>query len=234
MTHDSNTKRATALAGRRQRAGAASLEPLEQRRMFDIIPYITNEEHATNLGYAWVEGSSLSDTIEVSISGDNLRAEVNGSVRLWDLDDMNGIWVVCKGGDDYARIDSAITLPSHIEGDGGDDTLMGGGGDDEIIGNRGDDVIRGMGGADDLYGKDGNDTIRGGNGGDYVEGGDGKDKIYGEAGNDTLHGNSNSDTLYGGSGDDRIYGNDGDDWLYGEDGDDTLEGGSGSDHRHWG
>ncbi len=212
---------------------AVMCESLEQRRMLAVFPYISDEEHAATLGYAWVEGTSSPDTIEISISGDELRVKVNSRIEEWDLSELNGIWVKCSGGDDYVEIDTEVTLPSIIEGDSGKDTLMGGSGKDTIYGNTGEDVLRGLDGADFLYGGDQDDTIKCGKGRDRAEGGDGKDLIDGENDSDTLYGNSNDDTLYGGSGDDWLYGGDGEDWLYGEDGSDHLDGGSGPQHNHY-
>ena len=137
-------------------------ESLEPRRMFDISPYISDEEHAQRLGYAWVEGTSSSDTIEITVSSGDLRVNVNGRIETWDMSDLNGIWVKCYERDDYVEIDTAITLPSKVEGGSGEDTLIGGSGSDTLIGDSGNDTLNGGTGDDALIGGSGDDLMNGG------------------------------------------------------------------------
>ena len=101
----------------------------------------------------------------------------------------------------------------HLNGLGGNDTLIGWYGNDTFEGGSGDDYLVGGVGLDDLYGDSGNDTLYGEEDADYLDGGSGSDLLYGGAGNDTLYGGGalpgapNADFLYGGSGNDQYYHN---------------------------
>jgi Ca2+-binding RTX toxin-like protein len=83
------------------------------------------------------------------------------------------------GGDDRARVSSAIHIPVTMRGGPGRDTLVGGSGPDTLIGGNG---------ADKLIGRDGDDVLLGGNGSDQLFGGRGDDNLRGGLGVDNLIG----------------------------------------------
>lgn len=86
------------------------------------------------------------------------------------------------GGDDTARVTSAVHIPITMRGGTGNDKLVGGSAEDR------------------LFGGDGNDKLIGRDGDDMLLGGNGDDSIYGGAGNDVLRGGLGADTLNGGPG----------------------------------
>jgi Ca2+-binding RTX toxin-like protein len=82
--------------------------------------------------------------------------------------------VLCEG-DDHATVGSGsdgsdvrrdLTVPTLIEGDGGDDHLTGGAGPDTILGGDGNDELEGGKGKDLLIGGRGADALSGGGGSD--------------------------------------------------------------------
>ena len=88
-----------------------------------------------------------------------------------------------------SRIDLShpvFSLPMHVNGNGGADTLDGGAGDDYLDGGAAGDFLVGNGGNDDLVGSSGADEIVGDDGNDHLVGGAGADVLYGYAGNDVL------------------------------------------------
>jgi hemolysin type calcium-binding protein len=98
--------------------------------------------------------------------------------------DIAAIDVKGAGGDDSIRIDDSNgsftnTIPTTIEGNGGDDTLTGGLGAETFKGDGGNDVVVGGKGADVAQLDGGNDTFVWNNG-------DGSDTIEGNGGNDTM------------------------------------------------
>lgn len=116
-----------------------------------------------------------------------------------------------------------------LDAGAGDDTLIGGDGDDTLLGGSGNDRIDGSAGVDQIDGDLGDDRITGGAGGDQIDAGAGNDHVDGGAGDDQISGGDGDDILYGGDGNDRISGDDGQDELHGGSGDDDLDGGTGYD-----
>jgi Bacterial Ig domain/RTX calcium-binding nonapeptide repeat (4 copies) len=118
---------------------------------------------------------------------------------LFDPADVSSIHIVLCDGDDHAKVGPGddddddrprLTIPTVIEGDGGDDHLTGGSGNDVLLGGSGDDK---------LYGRDGNDILRGGAGDDRLKGDGGLDILLGGLGRDVLKGGHDDDILIGGS-----------------------------------
>jgi Ca2+-binding RTX toxin-like protein len=135
------------------------------------------------------------------------------------------------GGSD--QLVNRTSIPSLIQGGGGDDVIIGGTGNDTLQGADGNDRIIGDFGANaadiasSLLG--GDDQIAGGSGADVIEGVGGNDRINGQSGNDTLRGGSGQDIISGGLDNDLINGNTGDDVITGDDGNDQIWGHQGND-----
>lgn len=155
-----------------------------------------------------VEGTSGSDTIDASYTGDP-------ELDFIDNNDHS----------DGSNDDSVLA-------DAGDDVVIAGAGDDTVFGQDGADTILGGDGNDSL---DGDDVFATG-GADSIDGGAGNDTIIGDSFDDTLIGGSGDDEIYGGADDDLIKAGTGDDVAYGEGGDDTvaLEDGFGNDALYGG
>jgi Ca2+-binding RTX toxin-like protein len=94
------------------------------------------------------------------------------------------------GGSDAIAVDAAFTVPAHLHGNDGNDSIVGG---------SGNDIIYGDAGFDSLAGSVGNDVILGGNDADYLYGGLGNDVLIGGLGADWLYGQEGDDLLIGGS-----------------------------------
>jgi Ca2+-binding RTX toxin-like protein len=94
------------------------------------------------------------------------------------------IAVDARAGDDVVRIDESNglftdTIPTTIDGGGGNDTIAGGRGVETLLGGRGNDSIDGNGGNDLALLGAGNDTF-------IWDPGDGSDTVEGQAGADRM------------------------------------------------
>ena len=156
------------------------------------------------------------------------------------------IEIACGDGDDTVYLNShlvagqqAITKPTYIWGEGGDDWVEGGQGNDSVDAGTGEDVVFGHNGNDVLYAEGAKLWLYGGAGNDRIEaegtemvldGGQGNDKLiaFGD-GNSWLDGGIGNDTLIGGEGSDVMAGGAGNDSLLGNGGADDLDGGLGID-----
>jgi hypothetical protein len=86
------------------------------------------------------------------------------------------------GGDDRARVASAVHISVSMRGGPGRDTLVGGAGADKLFGGNGGDKLIGREGDDMLLGGNGNDALFGGSGNDVLRGGLGVDNLSGGPG----------------------------------------------------
>jgi Ca2+-binding RTX toxin-like protein len=197
-------------------------------------------------GDLFVFGGAGNDTISVTGPGSAVTVNING-VAYGPYTPTGKVLVFAGDGNDTVTVQSSVTRPAELHGEGGNDTLTGGAGSDLLDGGAGDDSLVAVSGNDTLLGGDGNDTLRGGGGNDSLVGGAGDDALYAGAGADTLRGGDGNDTLVagggtdslvgdagndslvGGSGNDTLLGGDGDDTLLGGDGNDSLDGGAGND-----
>jgi Ca2+-binding RTX toxin-like protein len=154
--------------------------------------------------------------------------------------------IVVNGGDknDSLSISPAITKPSIMNGNAGNDAISGGGGLD---------VINGGSGADNLRGNNGNDQLNGGNDADNLFGLLGADRLSGGIGvdaafytekiinltlsidnvaNDAGEGDNiltDVENVFSGSGADKITGSAANNLLDGGAGNDTMDGAGGND-----
>jgi Ca2+-binding RTX toxin-like protein len=158
----------------------------------------------------FVNGTPSKDHIEISKNGDVVVTEntvtnpkaTGGAIHTFTFSsetiklpsDMTKtvtplqINMAGYGGNDYLFVSAKLSLPSYIDGGGGNDSLFGG---------------------------SGNDTLHGGIGDDSINGGYGHDLLYGDSGNDKLLVVGSppvSDTVYGGSGVDTVYADTKDVW----------------------
>jgi Ca2+-binding RTX toxin-like protein len=137
-----------------------------------------------------VKGTAASDKLALRLRAgapDKLEVDVgdNGSADFRIArDKVKRIRVRAGGGDDQVRIDDANgaftnTIPTRIDGQGGNDTLRGGLGAEKLNGDAGADVIDGNGG---------NDVANLGAGDDRFiwDPGDGSDTVEGRKGADTM------------------------------------------------
>jgi Ca2+-binding RTX toxin-like protein len=137
-----------------------------------------------------VKGTAASDKLALRLRAgapDKLEVDVgdNGSPDFRIArDKVKRIRVKARGGDDQVRIDDAngaftYTIPTRLDGQGGNDTLRGGLGAERLNGDAGADVIDGNGG---------NDISNLGAGDDRFiwDPGDGSDTVEGRKGADTM------------------------------------------------
>jgi uncharacterized delta-60 repeat protein len=224
-------------------------------RLTNDIPPIDRVSAALSGGTLNVSGTPGNDTIVVSIS--NGKITVSGVAQQFDAAAVKGVRVTGFAGND--RIDlSALSIPSTVSGDDGDDVLIGskandyldgGNANDILNGGEGNDVLLGGSGADNLEGGRGNDSLDGGVGPDRLSGGDGVDTAdyhtrtagvflsLDNAANDGENGGregdnliSNLEVVLGGAGNDSIVGAAGAETVFGGAGDDTIRGGDGNDY----
>ncbi len=186
-----------------------------------------------------VGGTAADDTIqfETGPNPEDVEVFLNG-VSQGVYQPSGELRAFGEDGNDTITVDAAITLPSYLRGDAGNDTLRGGAGPDRLIGGDGDDQLFGLGGDDLLKGNQGadtlsggadNDELLGGGGADTISGGGGDDLLRGGGGADVLNGDSGADVLIGQGGGDTLDGGGGRDILIGGNGKDVLAGGGGSD-----
>jgi subtilisin family serine protease len=147
-----------------------------------------------------INGTSGNDTITVQMSGSDVTVTFGSTTNYGAASGISWIRINGLGGSDNISVTSAVTIPVHIDGGDGTDTLAGGGGNDRLVNGEG--------------------TISGNSGNDWIAAG---------SGNNTLNGGAGNDTLLGGAGDDALNGDGDHDTLVGEEDDDDLTGGAGND-----
>ena len=198
-----------------------------------------------------IDLSALTSGVTVTYSGNEAGTIVNG----FDTVTFSEIENQTLTGFNDSLDGSGVTSDMHIEGLGGDDTLISGGGNDTLDGGAGDDSLSGGDGDDTFYGGSGADTISGGIGHDVVgyntsssgvnvdlsdgsaeTGGDAQgdvildiDQVDGSLFGDTLVAGASGITFYGLDGADTLTGGVGDDTFHGGNDADVLDGGSGHD-----
>ncbi len=175
-----------------------------------------------------VGGTSANDVITVTPSGNRLVVTLNRRTIASVLaSDVTGrILVRGLDGADRITVSTAITKPSELRGDAGNDSLVSGAGNDSLYGGLGNDTLKAGNGTNLLDGGEGNDSLVGGGNTDRLFGGPGDDRISGGAGNNLLVGGTGNDLLTGGAGRDVMLGGAGQDKLTGGAGEDLLLAGS--------
>jgi Ca2+-binding RTX toxin-like protein len=105
--------------------------------------------------------------ITVGDTKDPVPAVDAGLVGRVDVFALGGNDVVRLGGG-TSKADPLLTIPGHVDGGAGDDTLIGGSGNDDLLGMAGNDSVGGLGGDDTLSAGTGNNTVAGGDGTDRL------------------------------------------------------------------
>jgi Ca2+-binding RTX toxin-like protein len=193
------------------------LEALEERRLFSVVSYNTDEFN--NL---YLQGSSGNDTITVSLNElKEVKVFVGSGKSAASKHFMNISSVSIFGNDGNDTIKVAGTnlsdTPTGV-------VVYGGNGNDKIVIDRFDGMI----------------TVDGGAGHDFIDARNALPKfaligpfshrgLYGGSGNDTILGSGGNDHMMGEDGNDVLYGNAGDDYLVGGRGSNILDGGVGND-----
>lgn len=122
-------------------------------------------------GVLIVNGSSWSDTIQVSCQDGMIHASVNQRELTAPASWIRRVAIHAGDSADFVFVDASVTVPStirggygwdHIQGGSGDDLIIGGPGLDTLYGGAGDDRVFGRGHADELYGGPGRDLLDGG------------------------------------------------------------------------
>ena len=153
--------------------GLSCLEPLEGRMLLAGSP-LGVAERATSLGLElWINGSSGSDQILISRSGDMWTIN-NGDWRTVRTGRYAALRIDGGAGDDRIEVDGSVTTPAALYGGAGSDTLIGGAGADRLYGGAGRDLLKGRGGDDVLVSIGGGDR-------DQLVGGAGSDSFWTDA-----------------------------------------------------
>ena len=142
-------------------------------------------------GVLTIKGTDSKDKVEIKRVGSQLEVETDFTSpkkQSFNLSSVTSIEIFLKGGQDEAKIDKEISIPTFISGGDGKDKLEAGSGDTIMLGGEGDD------------------ELKGGDGNDILDGGDGKDKLEGNKGRDILIGGTDKDELDGKEGDDILVG----------------------------
>lgn len=156
-----------------------SLENLEDRSLCAVG--VVN-------GVLTIDTSPAADTVVVLQETANYRVTVNGNVTTVPKANVTRIEShLGNGNDKYTGV--GVTIPQHVWGDAGSDTLTGGAAADKLYGGAGFDTLRGQNGNDELFGEAGIDWLLGGPGSDtYNAGGDAlPDRLIGVEAVDTVH-----------------------------------------------
>src|SRR5215203_92934 len=137
-----------------------------------------------------VKGSAGKDAVALRLKvGDPNRIQIDvGNDDAADFsvprDAVKRLAVRARGGDDLVRIDDANgaftdTIPTTLDGDGGNDDLAGGAGAERLLGGDGNDSADGNGGDDLALLGAGDDSF-------VWDPGDGSDTVEGQDGTDTM------------------------------------------------
>jgi Ca2+-binding RTX toxin-like protein len=159
-------------------------------------------------GVLTVQGTNVSDRIALRLQVGQpgiLQVDVgdDGSAEFsFERREIAAIAVDAGNGADSVRIDESNgvfgdTIPTTIDGENGNDTLVGGAGAGTLNGGNGDDTVAGGSGAEKLVGGNGNDSIDGNRGNDVAFMGNGNDTFIWDPGDgsDTVEGQNGEDTM---------------------------------------
>ena len=132
--------------------------------------------------------------------GDNCDGDTAAEPKIVSCDAPGITQVVVTLGDGTDGVFNTTSLPAHLFGGDGTDTITGGAGNEQLEGGPG---------RDDIDGGDGNDALNGGDGPDTEDGGPGNDAVSGGAGDDSLSPGPGSpigdaDSISGGAGVDTV------------------------------
>src|SRR5258706_5072664 len=209
-------------------ASRPEIEYLEPRRLLQGCTVINGVMTVTG-------NSTAADIITVAEDASERMTVKNGVPEIDHTNcyvprsSLTLIYIDAVGGDDLVTIMPSVssTLPTHLFGGSGNDTLIGGNGNDTLEGTGGDDSLDGGAGDDLMDGGSNNDTLLSGPGDDTLVGGNSYEDVadyHNETAdlflaqdgiaNDGVRGERDyiDDTIefiWGGSGNDRIILSDG-------------------------
>lgn len=154
-----------------------------------------------NRQFITITGTNKNDQISIVQKKDNkLEVKINNELKTFKSDEIKGIMVYAKGGDDFIKFfnedEKNTPVPTYnaiIDAGAGNDEIYGPGNNTGRMENL-------------LMGKEGNDKIYGGNGFNHILGGEGDDLLIGGTGEDLIEGEEGADTIKGGGGIDELYG----------------------------
>jgi uncharacterized repeat protein (TIGR03803 family) len=130
----------------------ATNDPAAQLYSFAVrgavqVPYALSKK-----GVLTVNGTSGNDSIRLSIAGNVLTLQVNNLVTsIPNASQIKRVVVLGREGNDRIEAAPSFNLPSNLNGNAGDDTIVGGAGVDVISGGLGNDTAR-RGVTDILFG----------------------------------------------------------------------------------
>ena len=201
---------------------------------------------------AVITGTTGNDVIRISATNNagEVKARLNGAL-VGTFRPTGQLTVYGLAGDDDIQVDSAITLPTLLDGGDGNDRLTGGGGNDSITdlsGNnqihagRGNDTVLVGDGDNQIWTDGGDDSVTAGGGNNEIHAGKGNNVILVGSGNNTIwtsggvdsitagdganqiHAGGDSDTIVVGNGNNRIWGEGGADFITAGDGNNVISG----------
>jgi subtilisin-like proprotein convertase family protein len=231
--------------------------------VFDAVTETVVTRNLSDVGFGYSELGIQKTYLDVSHyeievqGGDKFFYAENGADSNLDVGSQGYSVAYGEDGKDYfyTTTDAAV----HMEGWGGDDTLIGGVGADFLYGGIGSDSLV-AGDGDDVLVVDGDDV--------FIDGGAGRDsviidvnentiidftntnvesvqgsfyndqityntaldiEVFGGSGNDHIIVSDGEDLLSGGNGNDTLIAGGGDDFIFGDAGDDVVFGGDGDD-----
>jgi Ca2+-binding RTX toxin-like protein len=167
-----------------------------------------------------VNGTAANETLGVVRVGvDDVRVNVNGVTRTFDMDDFDRIELNGGDGQDTMTIGAGVAN-ALLAGGPGNDLLTGNELGNTLHGYAGEDTVVGNGGDDSMSGGPGNDNLDGGSGDDFLQGNDDDDTITGGPGHDTMRGDRGGLTF----GNDTFFARDGEvDDVDGDEGTDSAQ-----------
>src|SRR4051812_45894693 len=91
-------------------------------------------------GALTITGTGGADGIALKLISNQVRLDDNGVIRKFPQADVTSIQVLAGAGKDSVSIQGAITTPTTLFGEAGNDLLRAGGGNDSISGGPGNDT----------------------------------------------------------------------------------------------
>ena len=152
---------------------------------------------ALSNGTLKVGGSNAPDRIVVRKG--SVIVTINEEI-VGTFESADSLLIYGLAGDDEIAVDDLIEIPTCVNAGDGNDHVQGGGGQNTLVGGPGDDVLVAGAGDNTLNGGDGSDTLIASTGGNTLDGGDGDDVFYDGGGTNTVFGGEGNNTFVPGGG----------------------------------
>ncbi len=118
-------------------------DPASQLYSFAVRGAVQVPHALSKKGVLTVNGTSGNDSIRLSIAGNVLTLQVNNLVAsIPNASQIKRVVVLGREGNDRIEAAPSFNLPSNLNGNAGDDTIVGGAGVDVISGGLGTDTAR--------------------------------------------------------------------------------------------